>query len=69
MSNETKVVQKNGLGLSGTLTVLFVLLKVFKVVTWSWWLVFLPVIISTGLVLIFLSLALLFAILAAVLGK
>lgn len=36
------------------LTIIFVLLKVFDVITWSWWLVLLPEIIAVGLYLIIL---------------
>lgn len=36
-------------GLANALTVAFVILKLCKVITWSWWLVFLPTIISVGI--------------------
>lgn len=36
-------------GLANALTVAFVILKLCKVITWSWWLVFLPTIISAGI--------------------
>jgi hypothetical protein len=35
------------------LTILFVLLKAFGKIDWSWWLVFLPLIIEGGLELLF----------------
>lgn len=35
-----------GPGLTGTLTILFVLLKVFGKIDWSWWWVFSPLWIS-----------------------
>lgn len=31
------------------LTLIFVVLKAFKLISWSWWLVFLPVIITQGI--------------------
>jgi len=31
------------------LTILFIALKLTEVITWSWWLVLLPIIITTGL--------------------
>lgn len=34
------------MGFAEILTIIFVLLKVFKVITWSWWLVFLPEMIA-----------------------
>ena len=33
------------MGLCELLTIIFVICKLFGVITWSWWLVFLPVII------------------------
>jgi hypothetical protein len=36
-------------GLANALTVAFVILKLCKVITWSWWLVFLPTLISVGI--------------------
>ena len=33
------------MGFTEILTIIFVLLKVFGVISWSWWLVFLPEII------------------------
>lgn len=37
------------MGLTEILTIIFVLLKAFGVINWSWWLVFLPEIIAVGL--------------------
>ena len=42
------------MGFTEVLTIIFVLLKVFGVVTWSWWLVFLPEIIALLLYVIFI---------------
>lgn len=41
------------MGLAEILTIIFVLLKAFGVISWSWWLVFLPEIIAVGLYIIF----------------
>ena len=41
-----------GIGFVGLLTIVFITLKLTGVITWSWWLVFLPMIISFGLWLI-----------------
>lgn len=37
------------IGFVGLLTIIFVLCKLFGVVAWSWWVVFLPVLIPFGL--------------------
>ena len=38
----------------GILTVVFIILKLTGVISWKWWVVFLPVIIGVGIVLIML---------------
>lgn len=40
------------MGILGILTIIFVLLKIFDVISWSWWLVFLPLIIEVGIYVI-----------------
>ena len=50
-------------GLPLLLTILFVVLKLVGVVAWSWWLVFLPLIIGAGIFAIVLVIFLLAAIL------
>ena len=56
MTQETKVVNSGGIGLSGLLTVLFVGLKLTNYITWSWiWVLaplWIPVAIGVGLILI-----------------
>ena len=47
------------MGFTEILTILFVLLKVFGVISWSWWLVFLPEIIAVGLYLVLFILGIL----------
>ena len=42
----------SGLGLPGVLTIIFMVLKLVGVIDWSWWWVFSPALISTGLWLI-----------------
>jgi len=42
-----------GIGFLGALTIVFVVLKLTEVIDWSWWLVFLPVLIGAGFSLIF----------------
>lgn len=41
-----------GPGLVGSLTILFVLLKAFGLITWSWWWVFSPLWIAGLLILV-----------------
>jgi hypothetical protein len=40
-----------GFPLASILTIMFVIAKFMGLVTWSWWWVFSPILISTGLVL------------------
>ena len=50
MSRDVKVSSSSsGIGFAGLLTIVFIVLKLLKVINWSWWLVFLPLIISVGL--------------------
>ena len=51
MDNNAKI-QINCGGFGTLLTIVFVILKLTGVIAWSWWLVFLPMIISLGLVLL-----------------
>lgn len=41
-----------GFGLGTTLTIIFLILKLTNVITWSWWWVFSPMLFSVGLVLL-----------------
>ena len=49
MKKETKTV---GLGLLDVLLVIFVVLKLLKVITWSWWIVLMPLWFIIGLVIL-----------------
>lgn len=51
------------MGFTEILTLIFIVLKVLNVITWSWWLVFLPEIIAFVFYLVF------FTIYFLVLGK
>ena len=44
----------SGLGLSSVLTIIFVVLKLVGVITWSWWWVLSPILIDIGLTIIVL---------------
>ena len=41
-----------GMGFTSVLTLIFIVLKLCKVITWSWWWVLSPIWISWGLVFI-----------------
>lgn len=50
------------IGFFGLLQVVFIALKVTKIINWSWWLVFLPTWIDLGLCLIFIIITVIFII-------
>lgn len=52
MSQVNSNTSSGGIGFVGLLTIVFITLKLTGVIAWSWWLVFLPMIISFGLWLI-----------------
>lgn len=52
----------NGIGFFGLLQVVFIALKVTKIINWSWWLVFLPTWIDLGLCLIVIIITVIFVI-------
>lgn len=62
--NENKTTVNGGIGFFGLLQVVFIALKVAKVIDWSWWLVFLPTWIELGLCLIVIIVALVIAVMA-----
>ena len=43
----------NGIGFVGLLTIVFIVLKLTNYIAWSWWWVVSPLLISTGLALLF----------------
>lgn len=51
----------NGISFFGLLQVVFIALKVAKVINWSWWLVFLPTWIDLGICLIVIIIAIVIA--------
>ena len=59
--NENKNVY-NGIGILGLLQVVFIALKVAKVIDWSWWLVFIPTWIDIGIFLIIVIIAIILTI-------
>ena len=51
-----------GIGFFGLLQVVFIALKVAKVIDWSWWLVFIPAWIDIGIFLIIVIIAIILTI-------
>ena len=44
----------SGIGITGLLQVAFIVLKLCKVINWSWWLVFMPAFVDLGAFVIIL---------------
>lgn len=59
MENNTS----GGIGFAGLLTIVFIVLKLCKVISWSWWWVFSPLWISALLSIAIFGICLLFVIL------
>lgn len=53
--NEVNINSTGGIGFFGILQIVFIVLKLCKVIDWSWWLVFLPFFISIGIPLIVIA--------------
>lgn len=45
------------MGIAEILTIIFVVLKLVGVISWSWWVVFLPLIIALGLYVLFIAIS------------
>lgn len=56
---------QNGVGFTGLLTIVFVVLKLCKVITWSWWWVVSPLWISALLVILVLFIVLIFSVITS----
>lgn len=52
MANEVKV--NGGIGFTGLLAIVFIVLKLTNVISWSWWWVLSPIWIPTALVVVLL---------------
>ena len=53
MSKEQSVSYSGGIGFTGLLTIVFVILKLLEKIDWSWWWVLSPLWISFLLVIVF----------------
>jgi hypothetical protein len=66
-NNENKtVVKKQGLGLGTVLTIIFVVLKLVGVIDWAWVWVLAPFWISAAISFVFVLIALLITVIAAI---
>ena len=52
--------ESKGMGLDIILTIVFVVLKLCEVITWSWWWVFSPIWISWGIAILVVALVAIF---------
>ena len=52
--SENKTTVNSGIGFSGLLTIVFIVLKLLGAITWSWWWVLSPIWISALLVVLLL---------------
>lgn len=52
--------ESKGMGLDVILTIVFVVLKLCEVITWSWWWVFSPIWISWGIAILVIALLAIF---------
>jgi len=56
---------KGGIGIVGTLTIIFIVLRLVNVIDWSWWWVLSPIWISALLFVGFIGILVIFAIIIA----
>ena len=59
MSKQQQQTTTGGVGTLGVVQIVFVILKLVGVIEWSWWLVFIPLYISIGFVVLSLIVGLL----------
>jgi len=60
--NNNSSTTSTGLGFTGALQVAFIVLKLCKVIDWSWWCVLLPTIISVGLAVLIIAVVFIIAV-------
>lgn len=56
-NNNDGVTAAGGIGFVGLLQIAFIVLKLCKVITWKWWVVFLPIEIEVVVLFLLLALA------------
>jgi hypothetical protein len=64
MSDKGSSTSSGGIGFSGVLTIVFIVLKLTHVIDWSWWWVLSPIWIGTCLVIVLLLIYIVVSILA-----
>ena len=69
MSKEKSVSVQVGPGFIGTLTLIFITLKLLGKIDWSWWWVLSPLWIGAAFSVVLMIIALLIAVLVGVFGK
>ena len=52
--------KRSGLGVTRVLTIIFVVLKLVGVISWSWWWVFSPILIDIGLSILIVIICLMY---------
>jgi len=62
MSNETT--KSGGIGFIGLLSILFIALKLLNVISWSWWWVLSPILISLAIMILVLFGGIIFIVLS-----
>ena len=65
MNNNKSSAASGGIGFTGLLTIAFIVLKLCKVISWSWWWVLSPLWISAGITLAILLIIVVVAIISA----
>ena len=65
-NNSKNTTVSGGIGFTGLLTIVFIVLKLLNIINWSWWWVLAPLWLPVG---IFLIIALIFIIIGCVMNK
>ena len=63
--NNQPIKVSGGIGFTGMLQIVFIVLKLCNVISWSWWIVLLPTLISAGFIVLGLIFLLIYYIIAA----
>ena len=65
-NNSKNIIVSGGIGFTGLLTIVFIVLKLLNIINWSWWWVLAPLWLPVGIILI---IALIFIIIGCVMNK
>ena len=65
-NHSKKTTVSGGIGFTGLLTIVFIVLKLLNIINWSWWWVLAPLWLPVG---IFLIIALIFIIIGCVMNR